>query len=109
MPVQSPKRPQPPKRPTVGGQQLLFRCLETGFITTGPALTRYQQGRGIDPTRRERLGERPKHWEPTTPTSVCEHCGLMVRGTQWDLRQHQRTRRCQKASTQAGLNQAPNA
>ena len=35
------------------GQTLLFRCLETGFVTTAPALTRYQQGRGIDPSRRE--------------------------------------------------------
>ena len=34
------------------GQSLLFRCLETGFVTTAPALTRYQQGRGIDPSRR---------------------------------------------------------
>jgi hypothetical protein len=24
------------------GQTLLFRCLETGFVTTAPALTRYQ-------------------------------------------------------------------
>jgi hypothetical protein len=35
------------------GQFLLFRCLDTGFVTTAPALTRYQQGRGIDPSRRE--------------------------------------------------------
>ena len=42
------------------GQSLLFRCLETGFVTTAPALTRYQQGRGIDPNRRELVGERPK-------------------------------------------------
>ena len=31
------------------GQTLLFRCLDTGFVTTAPALTRYQQGRGINP------------------------------------------------------------
>ena len=43
------------------GQSLLFRCLETGFITTAPALTRYQQSRGIDPARRELVGERPAH------------------------------------------------
>lgn len=28
------------------GQALLFRCLETGFVTTAPALTRYQKTRG---------------------------------------------------------------
>jgi hypothetical protein len=41
------------------GQSLLFRCLETGFVTTAPALTRYHQGRGIEPSRRELVGERP--------------------------------------------------
>ena len=41
------------------GQTLLFRCLETGFVTTAPALTRYQQGRGIDPSRRDLVGDRP--------------------------------------------------
>ncbi len=25
------------------GQALLFRCLDTGFVTTAPVLTRYQQ------------------------------------------------------------------
>jgi hypothetical protein len=49
------------------GQSLLFRCLETGFVTTAPALTRYQQGRGIDPSRRELVGERPEQWCRTRP------------------------------------------
>ena len=39
------------------GQRLLFRCLETGFVTTGPALTRDQRGRGIDPGQREHYGQ----------------------------------------------------
>lgn len=57
------------------GQALLFRCLETGFVTTAPALTRYQQERGIDPSRRELLGQRPTSWTREAPTTVCEHCG----------------------------------
>jgi len=39
------------------GQTLLFRCLETGFVTTAPALTRYQKARCIDPARRELVSE----------------------------------------------------
>jgi len=34
----------------------VFLCLETGFATTAPALARYQQGRGINPSRRELVG-----------------------------------------------------
>ena len=64
------------------GQSLLFRCLVTGFVTTAPALTRYQQGRGIDPSRRELVGERPANWIRESPTTVCEHCGMAVRGNQ---------------------------
>ena len=37
------------------GQSLLYRCLETGFVTTAPALTRYQQGRGGSNRRSQRL------------------------------------------------------
>jgi len=37
------------------GQTLLFRCLEKGFVTTAPALTRYQKARGVDPGRRQNL------------------------------------------------------
>jgi hypothetical protein len=77
------------------GQTLLFRCLETGFITTAPALTRYQQGRGIDPSRRELVGERPANWIPEAPQTVCEHCGAVIRGKQWGVRQHQQSKRCQ--------------
>ena len=40
------------------GQNLLLRCLETGFVTTAPALIRYQKARGIEPSRRELVGER---------------------------------------------------
>jgi hypothetical protein len=79
------------------GQNLLFRCLETGFVTTAPALTRYQQGRGIDPSRRELVGERPKDWIREAPTTVCDRCGMVVRGNQWAFRQHQQSKRCQKA------------
>ena len=77
------------------GQGLLFRCLETGFVTTAPALTRYQQGRGIDPQRRELVGERPADWFHGIPTTLCQHCGLEVKGNQWAFRQHQLSKRCQ--------------
>jgi uncharacterized Zn finger protein len=83
------------------GQSLLFRCLETGFVTTAPALTRYQQGRGIDPKRRELVGERPQKWSRTRPVTICEHCGMVVKGNQWAFRQHQQTQRCQKAQRAA--------
>jgi hypothetical protein len=36
------------KTQNLRGQTLLFRCLETGFVTTAPALGRYQRGRGIE-------------------------------------------------------------
>ncbi len=62
------------------GQSLLFRCVVTGFVTTAPALSRYQQGRDIDPTQRELMGERPSNWSSKTPTTVCEHSGMMVKG-----------------------------
>ena len=83
------------------GQSLLFRCLETGFITTAPALTRYQQGRGINPERRELVGERPDHWIRQAPSTTCEHCGMVVKGTQLALRQHQQTKRCQAAQSRS--------
>ena len=83
------------------GQSLLFRCLETGFVTTAPALTRYQQGRGIDPNRRELVGERPQRWSRTRPVTICEHCGMVVKGNQWAFRQHQQTQRCQKVQKTA--------
>lgn len=79
------------------GQTLLFRCLETGFVTTAPALTRYQQGRGINPSMRELVGDRPGNWTRVPPTTVCERCGMVVRGNQWAFRQHKQTKRCQKA------------
>lgn len=79
------------------GQSLLFRCLETGFVTTAPALTRYQQGRGIDPSRRELVGERPAQWRKARPVTICDRCGLAVKGNQWAFRQHQQSKRCQKA------------
>ena len=79
------------------GQSLLFRCLDTGFVTTAPALTRYQQGRGIDPSRRELVGERSPHWHKQTPVTICEHCGMAVKGNQWTFRQHQQSKRCRRA------------
>jgi hypothetical protein len=60
---------------------------------TAPALGRYQRGRGIDPTRREMVGERPSNWVKEVPTSTCEHCGMVVKGNQWTFRQHQQTKR----------------
>ena len=78
------------------GQALLCRCLETGYVTNPPALTRYQQGRGIDPSRRELVGERPPNWIREAPTTVREHCRMVGKGNQWTFRQHQRPKRCQK-------------
>jgi len=83
------------------GQTLLFRCLETGFVTTAPALTRYQQGRGIDPSQRELVGQRPANWIKEMPSTTCEHCGLVVKGNQWAFRQHQQSKRCLKAQCAA--------
>jgi len=83
------------------GQTLLFRCLETGFVTTAPALSRYQQGRGIDPSRRELVGERPENWIRRAPSTTCEHCGQVIKGTQWAFKQHQQSKRCQKAQQAA--------
>ena len=83
------------------GQTLLFRCLETGFVTTAPALTRYQQGRGIDPSQRELVGERPSNWVKEVPSTTCEHCGMEVKGNQWAFRQHKQSKRCLKAQEEA--------
>jgi hypothetical protein len=79
------------------GQALLFRCLETGFVTTAPALTRYQRGRGIDSSKRELVGERPENWIRKVPTTTCEHCGMVIRGNQWGFKQHQQSKRCLRA------------
>jgi len=76
------------------GQTRLFCFLETGFVTTAPALTRYQKARGIDPERRELVGERPAGWSKEVPSTTCEHCGMEIRGTQWAFRQHIKNRNC---------------
>ncbi len=76
------------------GQNLLFRCLETGFVTTAPALIRYQKARGIEPSRRELVGERPANWIKAVPTTICDHCEMEVKGNQWAFRQHQQTKKC---------------
>ena len=91
----------PSKIQNLRGQNLLFRCLETGFVTTAPALARYQRVRGIEPTRRELVGERPANWVKEVPTSTCEHCGMVVKGNQWAFRQQQQTKRCQRAKGEA--------
>ncbi len=83
------------------GQNLLFRCLETGFITTAPALTRYQKARGTDPPRGELVGERPANWVKEVPSTTREHCGMEVKGNQWAFRQHQQSKRCLKAQQAA--------
>jgi len=62
------------------GQSLLFRCLVTGVSTTAPAHTRYLQGRGIDPCRRELVVQRPANWIKTVPPSNCEHYGMEGKG-----------------------------
>ena len=46
------------------GQSLLFRCLGTGFVTTAPALTRYQQSRGIHSEQRELVGGASRQLDP---------------------------------------------
>ena len=85
------------KNGNLRGQSLLFRCLVTGFVTTAPPLTRYQQVRGIEPSRRELVGERPENWIRQVPSTTCEHCGMAIKGNQWAFRQHQQSKRCQKA------------
>ena len=85
------------KTQNLRGQTLLFRCLETGFVTTAPALTRYQQGRGINPKRRELVVERPANWIPQTPSTTCERCGMAIKGNQRAFRQHQQLKRCLRA------------
>jgi uncharacterized Zn finger protein len=84
----------PAKLKNLRGQTLLLRCLETGFVTTAPALTRYQKARRVDPSRRELVGERPADWSKTVPSTTCEHCGVVVKGNQWAFRQHQQSKRC---------------
>ena len=79
------------------GQQMLWRCLETGFVTSAPALARYQAGRGIDTTRREFVGERPPGWKRQVPVQECDRCGLKIQGGPWDLVQHPGTKRCQSS------------
>ena len=66
-------------------------------LATAPALTRYQQGRGIDPSRRELVGERPSNWSTSRPVTICDRCGLAITGNQWAFRQHQQSKRCLKA------------
>ena len=90
-----------PNLQNLRGQTLLFRCLETGFVTTPPALTRYQRGSGIDPSRRELVGERPSNWFREAPTTTCEHCGMVVKRNQWTFRQHQQSKRCLRAQQAA--------
>jgi len=79
----------------------LSRFLETGFVTTAPALTRYQNARGVDPGRRELVGERPANLVKEMPSTTCEHCGMEVKGTQWPFAQHQQSKRCLKAQEAA--------
>ncbi|MEA5416256.1 hypothetical protein [Synechococcus sp. BA-132 BA5] len=82
-------------------QNHLFCCLEPGFVTTAHALTRYQKARGVDPERRQLVGESPADWIKEAPTTTCEHSGMEVKGNQWVFRQHQQTKRCQRAQEAA--------
>ena len=76
------------------GQNLLFKCMETGFVTTAPALARYQTGRGIDPSRRVLVGPKPADWTKTRPYLVCDRCGAKIHGGPWDMAQHKKSKRC---------------
>jgi hypothetical protein len=96
----------PTKLKNLRGQNLLFRCLETGFVTTAPALTRYQKARGIEPTRRELVGERPSNWIKAVPTTICANCGMQVNGNEWAFRQHQQTKKCLYAKQAALTDEA---
>ena len=79
----------------------MFRCLETGFTTTAHSLTHFQQRRGIDPARRELIGERPANWVRAAPTTLCEYCGMRIKGKTWAVKQHQQTKRCQASKQEA--------
>ena len=70
-------------------------------MTTAPALTRYQQARNIDPSRREMVGVRPADWIKAIPVTICECCGMEVKGNQWAFRQHQQTKRCMASKEEA--------
>jgi hypothetical protein len=76
------------------GQTLLFCCLETGFVTTAPALNRNQQGRGICSSRNELAGECPSNLIKTVPSSNCEHCWMEFKGNLWAFRHYQQTKKC---------------
>jgi hypothetical protein len=43
---------------------------------------------------RELVGERPATWVKEVPKTICEYCGIVVKGNQWKLKQHQQTKRC---------------
>jgi hypothetical protein len=75
--------------------------LTTHQGATAPALTRYQQGRGIDPNQRELVSERPENSIRQAPTTVCQHCGMAIKGNQWTFRQDQQSKRCLKAQQAA--------
>jgi len=63
------------------GQSLLLRYLETNFVTAALALGLYQRTMGIDPARRELVGEDPANWVMKMPSTTCEHCGMEIKGT----------------------------
>ena len=47
------------------------------------------------------MGERPANWIMEMPSTTCEHCEMEVKGNQWAFRQHQQSKRCQKAQKAA--------
>ena len=81
MPFPSPMSATPQKYHNLKGQSLLFHCLDTGFVTTSPALTRFQQGRKIDPSLRELVGERP-----ATGSKKCPQRSVSTAGTKIAIR-----------------------
>ena len=56
------------------------KCLVSGFVTSAPAFTHYQQGRGIYLSRRELVGERLAYWIREEPTAFWQHNGMVARG-----------------------------
>jgi len=79
------------------GQNKLYRCLVTGFVTSAPALARYQKGRGIPTDQREFVGLKPDGWKRSKPKQTCSNCGAVIQGGPKGLKAHHQSKRCQAA------------
>jgi len=51
-----------------------------------------QKARGVDPERRELVGERPARARENT-SSTCEHKAMEVKGNQWTFKQQHQSKR----------------